>query len=93
MGHAQAGASDSRRIRELYERAAADYGNVLKRITRAYEANADRRRDVLQEIHMALWESLARFDGRSAFGKWVYRVAHNIISTIISNNSQYCMFL
>jgi RNA polymerase sigma-70 factor (ECF subfamily) len=31
---------------------------------------------------MALWESLARFDGRSALGTWVYRVAHNTATSI-----------
>jgi RNA polymerase sigma-70 factor, ECF subfamily len=82
MGQPPAGAGDSSRVRELYERAVADYGNALKRLTRAYEADADRRRDVLQEIHMALWESLARFDGRSALGTWVYRVAHNTATSI-----------
>ena len=82
MGHPPADAGDSSRVRELYERAIADYGKALKRLTRAYEADADRRRDVLQEIHMALWESLARFDGRSALGTWVYRVAHNTATSI-----------
>src|SRR5688572_30054570 len=77
MGHPPADAGDSSRVRELYDRAVGDYGNALKRLARAYEPDADKRRDVLQEIHMALWESLARFDGRSALGTWVYRVAHN----------------
>ena len=31
---------------------------------------------------MALWESLGRFDGRSALGTWVYRVAHNTATSI-----------
>ena len=75
-------AGDESRVRALYERAVADYGNALKRLTRAYEADPDRRRDLLQEIHMALWESLARFDGRSALGTWVYRVAHNTATSI-----------
>jgi RNA polymerase sigma-70 factor (ECF subfamily) len=74
MGQPPAGSGG---VRELYERAVAEYGNALKRLTRAYEADADRRQDVLQEIHLALWESLARFDGRCALGTWVYRVAHN----------------
>ena len=82
MGQPPADAGDSSRVRELYERAVADYGNALKRLTRAYEADADLRRDVLHEIHMALWESLARFDGRSALGTWVYRVAHNTATSI-----------
>jgi RNA polymerase sigma-70 factor (ECF subfamily) len=82
MGQSPADAEDSARVREQYERAVADYGNALKRLTRAYEADPDRRRDVLQEIHMALWESLGRFDGRSALGTWVYRVAHNTATSI-----------
>jgi RNA polymerase sigma-70 factor, ECF subfamily len=82
MSHSPADGGDSSRVRELYERAVADYGNALRRLTRAYEADADRRRDVLQEIHMALWESLARFDGRCALGTWVYRVAHNTATSI-----------
>jgi RNA polymerase sigma-70 factor (ECF subfamily) len=82
MGHEPAGAGNPNRIRELYERAIADYGNALKRLTRAYEKDADRQRDVLQEIHMALWQSLARFDGRSTLGTWVYRVAHNTATSI-----------
>lgn len=82
MGHPPADVGESSRVRELYERAVADYGNALKRLTRAYEPDADRRRDALQEIHMALWESLARFDGRSALGTWVYRVAHNTATSI-----------
>jgi RNA polymerase sigma-70 factor (ECF subfamily) len=72
----------SRGVRELYDRAVTDYGNALQRLTRAYEADADRRQDVLQEIHMALWESLARFDGRCALGTWVYRVAHNTATSV-----------
>ena len=39
--------------------------------------NAERRRDLLQEIHIALWRSLAGFDRRCSLRTWVYRVAHN----------------
>lgn len=42
MRHPPAGAGESSRVRELYERAVRDYGNALKRLTRAYEANPDR---------------------------------------------------
>ena len=39
---------------ELYEEAAATYGAALDRLARAYEADPDKRRDLLQEIHLAL---------------------------------------
>ncbi len=47
----------------------------------ASRANSDKRRDLLQEIHVALWRSLARFDGRCSMRTWVYRVAHNIATS------------
>ena len=63
---------------ELYAEAAALCGSALRRLARAYEADPDRRRDLLQEIHVELWRSLRLFDGRCALQTWVYRVAHNV---------------
>ena len=70
------------RVRQLYEEAVASYGPALKRLARAYEPDAERRKDVLQELHLSLWQSLAVFDGRCALGTWVYRVAHNTATSI-----------
>src|SRR5687768_16274053 len=53
-------------------------GGAVERLARAYERDADRRRDLLQEIHIALWRSLARFEGGCSMRTWVYRVAHNV---------------
>ena len=61
----------------LYEEAAATFGAALGRLARAYEADPEKRRDLLQEIHLALWRSLEGFDGRCSLRTWVYRVAHN----------------
>jgi RNA polymerase sigma-70 factor (ECF subfamily) len=61
----------------LYAEAAEAFGAALERLARAYERDPDKRRDLLQEIHIALWRSLARFDGRCSLRTWVYRVAHN----------------
>jgi RNA polymerase sigma-70 factor, ECF subfamily len=60
-----------------YLEAAATFGAALERLARAYESDADKRRDLLQDIHIALWRSLGRFDGRCSLRTWVYRVAHN----------------
>src|SRR5688572_14032038 len=62
---------------ELYEEATAAFGRALERLARGYEADADKRRDLLQEIHVALWRSLGAFDGKCSLRTWVYRVAHN----------------
>lgn len=70
---------DARRLTqdELYARAAADFGHALGRLARAYERDADRQRDLLQDIHFALWRSLESYEGRASLRTWVYRVAHN----------------
>jgi RNA polymerase sigma factor (sigma-70 family) len=62
---------------ELYLQAAEAFGPALQRLARATEANAERRRDLLQDMHVALWRSFATFDGRCSLKTWVYRVAHN----------------
>jgi RNA polymerase sigma-70 factor (ECF subfamily) len=67
----------------LYQEAVATYGTALERLARGYERDADRRRDLLQDIHVALWRSLARFDGRCSLRTWVYRVAHNTATSTV----------
>jgi RNA polymerase sigma-70 factor (ECF subfamily) len=60
-----------------YRAAAAEYGAALERLARAYEADPDWRRDLVQDIHLALWRSFAGWDERCSLRTWVYRVAHN----------------
>ena len=62
---------------DRYREAAAEYGAALERLARVYEADPDHRRDLLQEIHLALWRSFAGWDARCSLRTWVYRVAHN----------------
>lgn len=61
-----------------YVQAAAEFGDALVRLARVYEADPDLRRDLLQDIHLELWRSLARFSGQCSLRTWVYRVAHNV---------------
>lgn len=65
----------------LYAEVAAAYAAALERLAQAYEADRDRQRDLLQEIHLALWRSFDNFDGRCSLRTWVYRVAHNVGAT------------
>ena len=68
---------------ERYLEAAAEYGPALHRLASAYEADRDKRRDLLQEVHLALWRSFASFDGRCSVRTWVYRVAHNAATSYV----------
>ncbi len=62
---------------EAFTDAIARFGGAISRMLRGYEADADLRRDLEQDIQVALWLSLARFDGRCSLSTWVWRVAHN----------------
>ncbi len=73
---------------DLYEQAAAAYGNALGRLVRAYELDPERRRDLLQEIHLALWRSFEKFEARCSVRTWVYRVAHNIATSYVIRQSR-----
>jgi RNA polymerase sigma-70 factor, ECF subfamily len=68
---------------DLYRKAVSEHGGALERFARAYEAGPEDRRDLLQEIHIALWRSFAGFDERCSLRTWAYRVAHNIAVTHI----------
>jgi len=65
----------------LYEQAASGYGAAIERLARAYEPDADKRRDLVQDIHVAIWRSFAGFDGRCSLRTWVYRIAHNVVTS------------
>ena len=63
---------------DLYQQATAAYGDAIDRLVRAYELDFEKRRDLLQEIHLALWRSFETFEARCSLRTWVYRIAHNI---------------
>ncbi|MGO8790187.1 MAG: RNA polymerase sigma factor [Terriglobia bacterium] len=66
---------------ELYQKVAQEYGESLARMVCAYEADPELRRDLSQEIHLALWRSLVKFNGRCSLRTWTYRVAHNVATS------------
>ena len=66
---------------ERYAEAVAAFAPALGRLVRGFEADPERRRDLLQDIHVQLWRSLATFDGECSLRTWTYRVAHNVHAT------------
>ena len=71
---------------KLYAEAVAAHGQALIRMARGYESDPERRNDLLQDIHVALWRSFAIFDGRCSLLTWVYRVAHITATKHIVSN-------
>ena len=64
-----------------YLEAVETHDPALARLARAYEADDEKRRNLLQDIHFQLWRSLRCFDGRCSLRTWVYRVAHHVAAS------------
>ena len=73
---------------ELYTRAAAEFRPALGRLARAYERDPDRQRDLLQDIHFAIWRSFESYEGRASLRTWVYRVAHNTAASHVMKDKR-----
>lgn len=61
-----------------YLAAARTHGAMIARLARGYEADPELRRDLVQEIHAALWRSFAIFEEQCAEKSWIHRIAHNV---------------
>ena len=57
------------------------FGSALERLASAYEADPEKRRDLSQDIHLQLWRSFQRYDGRCSLRTWVYRIAHHVAAS------------
>lgn len=60
------------------ERWLAEHGAVIERICRVYGRTPEERDDLRQEVHLALWRSLASFRGEASEVTWIYRIALNV---------------
>jgi|JI10StandDraft_1071094.scaffolds.fasta_scaffold279854_2 RNA polymerase sigma factor (sigma-70 family) len=69
---------------DWYSRVAAQWGPALQRVARSCEADPDRRRDVLQDMHVAIWKSHTLFDGRCSERTWIYRIATNVAANHVT---------
>ena len=67
----------------VYREAAAEFGDAIVRLAGAYEADPDRRRDLVQDIHVALWKSFTGFRQQCSLRTWVYRIAHNVATSYV----------
>ena len=73
---------------DLYKQAAQTFSAALGRLARAYELDPEKRRDLLQDMHLALWLSLEKFEARCSLHTWVYRVAHNTAASHVIRQSR-----
>lgn len=64
----------------LFERWLAKHAAILHHVANGFAEGADRQ-DLLQELLLALWQSVPAFRGGAQPSTFVYRVAHNAALT------------
>jgi RNA polymerase sigma-70 factor (ECF subfamily) len=79
-----------RRVRagdsELFGVLVDRYGARIARLVRGFIRNEEDARDVAQDAFLKAFARLDRFDGRSAFFTWLYRIAAN---TAMDHNKKW----
>jgi len=83
MGQTPPDTPDSSNADRAYRDAAAQFGDAIVRLAGSYEADIDRRRDLVQDIHVALWKSFAGFRQQCSVRSWVYRIGHNVANSYV----------
>ncbi|MEL6923250.1 MAG: sigma-70 family RNA polymerase sigma factor [Bacteroidota bacterium] len=54
---------------------------IIHKVINLYVDAPEDRRDLKQEILLQAWKSYARFEGKSAFSTWLYRISLNTVLT------------
>ena len=55
--------------------------SAIWRLCRFREKDADARRDLYQEIALAIWQAVPGFRGEASERTWALRIAHNVAAT------------
>ena len=72
---------------EFLEKIESHKGMIFK-ISKMYVDNQDDREDLYQEIVFQLWKSYQKFEGKSQFSTWLYRVSLNTALTFLKNENR-----
>jgi RNA polymerase sigma-70 factor (ECF subfamily) len=59
----------------------ATSGEAVWRLCRFRERDAERRRDLYQEIALSIWQALPSFRAEASERTWALRIAHNVAAT------------
>lgn len=62
--------------------------NIIHKICRMYAKGSAEHNDLFQEITIQLWKSFNRFEGKSKFSTWMYRVGFNTAITLYRKNKK-----
>lgn len=75
-----------------FESVLSTYGGLLSRVAATYEANQDLQQELLQEICLAVWQGLTRYESKSSVKTYILRIAHNRAVTHVNKQVKEPMY-
>ena len=71
---------------DFYTSSILPHAAIIIKICRAYTDSQEDFDDYYQEVCLQIWRSRDRFDGRSEWSTWIYRLALNVCLTLLKKN-------
>jgi len=65
-----------------------EHGALIARVARAHESDQGRAEELVQDIHLAIWQALPRFRGEANLRTYVARIAHNRAVSHVARESR-----
>ena len=65
---------------------------VVFKISKMYMDNFDDQKDLFQEITFQAWKAFPKFEGRSEFSTWLYRIALNTAIVFLKTEKKRTLF-
>lgn len=67
---------ERREYDRFFEATLSEHHGVISRVVSSYERNRSLQEELYQEISVALWKALARFDQQSSLKTYILSIAH-----------------
>ncbi|MBW8879509.1 MAG: RNA polymerase sigma factor [Acidobacteria bacterium] len=65
-----------------------EHKRMLYKVASVYCADAEDRRDLVQEIVIQLWRSFPRYDDQLKFSTWMYRIGMNVAISFLRSEKR-----
>jgi len=78
---------------DFYTSSILPYAAIIIKICRAYTNSPEDFEDYYQEVCLQIWRSHARFDGRSEWSTWIYRLSLNVCLTLLKKKKSSSRFV
>lgn len=75
-------------LQTTYMTLVKENAGIIYKVIRLYIDDPEDQKDLYQEILLQAWHSFTRFDGRSKFSTWLYKVSLNTVLTYRRKNDR-----